>query len=195
MLIEGRIAGADVVITENRGRDIGPFLWLLESGRLDRYTVVCKLHGKRSKDGPRHQFSGDYWRRRMFCDLLGHPPTLDAIVARFKAETALGLLGPANYRYPNEIFGLEPSWGQNRATVLALAEKMGRRREDFTLDFFAGTMFWVRPAALLSLRGLGLYDQLQPEQGLLDGALEHAIERLFTTSAVLDGYSIASISS
>ena len=33
---------------ENRGRDVGPFLVLLQSGVLFRYDLVCKLHTKRS---------------------------------------------------------------------------------------------------------------------------------------------------
>ena len=37
---------AEVIVTENRGRDVRPFLELLERGRLDRYRYVCKISRK-----------------------------------------------------------------------------------------------------------------------------------------------------
>ena len=39
---------AEIEIMQNRGRDIGPFLTLLERGRLDGYRYICKVHGKKS---------------------------------------------------------------------------------------------------------------------------------------------------
>ena len=49
---------ADVIVSENRGRDVRPFLELLETGRLDRYRYVCKIHGKKSNDGGRIAYLG-----------------------------------------------------------------------------------------------------------------------------------------
>ena len=67
---------------------------------------------------------------------------------------------------------------------------MGVPAERFRLDFFGGTMFWVRPEALRPLRELGLADTFLEEKGLLDGGLEHATERLFATSVVAAGYKL-----
>src|SRR3984957_4701391 len=52
---------AELEIVENRGRDIGPFLALLERGRLDGYRYICKVHGKKSIDGGRNIYIGDMW--------------------------------------------------------------------------------------------------------------------------------------
>ena len=65
---------------------------------------------------------------------------------------------------------------------------MGVKPEQFRLDFYGGTMFWVRPEALRPLRELDLVRAFPEEQGLLDGGLEHAVERLFSTAAVLAGF-------
>jgi Rhamnan synthesis protein F len=62
---------AQVEIMENRGRDIGPFLVLLERGRLDGYRYICKIHGKKSIDGGRETYMGVLWRRRLLFDLFG----------------------------------------------------------------------------------------------------------------------------
>ena len=51
-------------------------------------------------------------------------------------------------------------------------------------------MFWVRTRAFDKLRDLRLSSRFLREQGAKDGALEHAIERIFATSVTLAGYRI-----
>ena len=63
---------AHVEIFENRGRDVRPFLALLEEGRLDSYRYVCKIHGKKSQDGGRMAILGAIWRNRMLFDFLAN---------------------------------------------------------------------------------------------------------------------------
>ena len=183
--------GAEVVVTENRGRDVRPFLDLLELGRLDRYRYVCKIHGKKSNDGGRISYLGALWRRRSLFDLLAGPGIAEAIVRAFEADPSVGIIGPRAFRLPSETSPLEPSWGKTRPKVLELAAKMGVAPEEFRLDFYGGTMFWARPEALRPLRELKLARAFPEEQGLLDGGLEHATERLFTTSAVVAGFKLA----
>ncbi len=183
---------ADIETMENRGRDVRPFLALLERGRLDRYRYVCKVHGKKSSDGGRKSYMGTMWRRRLLFDLLAAPGLAEAVVERFEREPSVGMIGPAAFRLPSETYSEELSWSLNRATVLELAAKMGVPEERFRLDFFGGTMFWVRPEALRPLRELRLADAFPPETGLVDGGLEHATERLFATSVVAGGYNLAS---
>lgn len=183
--------GAEVVVTENRGRDVRPFLELLEAGRLDRYRYVCKIHGKKSSDGGRISYLGALWRRRSLFDLLAGPGIAESIVRAFEADPSIGLIGPRAFRLPSKTSPLEPSWGKTRPKVLELAAKMGVAPDEFRLDFYGGTMFWVRPEALRPLRDLELASAFPEEQGLLDGGLEHATERLFTTSAVVSGLKLA----
>jgi len=54
-------------------------------------------------------------------------------------------------------------------------------------------MFWVRTSAFNALRDLKLSERFSPEQGTKDGAIEHAIERIFATSVTLAGYKIEDI--
>jgi hypothetical protein len=183
--------GVEVVVTDNRGRDVRPFLELLESGRLDRYRYVCKIHGKKSNDGGRISYLGALWRRRSLFDLLAGPGIAESIVRAFEADASIGIIGPRAFRLPSETSPLGPSWGKTRPKVLELAAKMGVAPKDFRLDFYGGTMFWARPEALRPLRELKLAQAFPEEQGLLDGGLEHATERLFTTSAVVAGFRLA----
>jgi hypothetical protein len=52
-------------------------------------------------------------------------------------------------------------------------------------------MFWVRPEALKPFRDLHPSSAIPEEQGLLDGSLGHAIERVFSTSVVAAGCKLA----
>jgi hypothetical protein len=182
---------AEIEQMENRGRDIRPFLVLLERRRLDRYRYVCKVHGKKSSDRGRKSYMGAVWRRRLLFDLLAAPGLADSIVERFERDPLIGMIGPRVFRMPSELYSEELSWSTNRPMVLELAGRMGVPAERFRLDFFGGTMFWVRPEALRPLRELSLADAFPHESGLLDGGLEHATERLFATSVVAAGYKLA----
>jgi hypothetical protein len=182
---------AEVIVAENRGRDVRPFLELLEAGRLDRHRYVCKIHGKKSNDGGRISYLGALWRRRSLFDLLAGPGIAESIVRAFEADKSIGIIGPRAFRLPSETSPPSPSWGKTRPKVLELAAKMGVAAGDFRLDFYGGTMFWARPEALRPLRDLKLARTFPEEQGLLDGGLEHATERLFTTSAVVAGFKLA----
>jgi hypothetical protein len=182
---------AEVIVAENRGRDIRPFLELLEIGRLDRYRYVCKIHGKKSNDGGRIFYLGALWRRRLLFDLLAGPAIAEEIVRTFEADPSIGMIGPRAFRIPNPTVPLEPSWGKNRPIALELAAKMGVAPEQFRLDFYAGTMFWVRPEALRPIRELKLACAFPEEQAALDGDLAHAAERLFSSAAVVAGYQLA----
>ena len=182
---------AAVEVMENRGRDVRPFLVLLERGRLDRYRIVCKVHGKKSSDGGRKSYMGSLWRRRLLFDLLAAPGLAPSIAKMFEEDPTIGMIGPGAFRLPSKTYSEELSWSVNRERVMELAGRMGVPAEKFRLDFFGGTMFWVRPEALAPLRRLKLSEAFPEEQGLLDGALEHAVERLFGAAVVAAGYRLA----
>jgi lipopolysaccharide biosynthesis protein len=184
---------ADILALENRGRDVRPFLVLLEQGRLDRYRYVCKIHGKKSHDGGRLAILGAIWRNRMLFDLLAAPNALNAIVEHFDRHPDVGMIGSAAYRYPSNLCSLKVSWGKNRPLVLKIAKCMGINSDQFRLDFFCGSMFWVRPEALRPLKDLKLAGTFPSEMGELDGTLEHAVERLFSTATVVAGYRIEGV--
>ena len=179
---------AEIEVMENRGRDVRPFLTLLERGRLDRYRYVCKVHGKKSSDGGRKSYMGSLWRRRLLFDLLAAPGLAQSIIDMFERDPSIGMIGPRAFRLPSETYSEDLSWSVNKDQVLQLAEKMGIPADRFRLDFFGGTMFWVRPEALTPLRKLKLAEAFPEETGLLDGGLEHATERLLGAAVVAAGY-------
>jgi lipopolysaccharide biosynthesis protein len=190
--VRSAFRGAVVRVVENRGRDVRPFLLLLEEGAFDSFDLVCKIHGKRSLSGDRLPIFGDIMRRAAFLDLIADDRRAQAIVRRFVGDPKLGLVGPRRFLSASRQDAQRDVLGApNRENVEALAAKMGApiRHDDF--DFFEGTMFWARPQALAPLRRLGLaVDSFAPELGQVDGALEHAVERLFNHAARVAGFRV-----
>jgi lipopolysaccharide biosynthesis protein len=97
------------------------------------------------------------------------------------------------FRLPKAGYPEDLSWSANRRMTLKIAERMGVPADKFQLDFFGGTMFWVRPQALMPLRDLRLAAEMPYEGGLIDGDLPHALERVLPTSVLVAGYKLADI--
>jgi len=113
-------------------------------------------------------------------DLAGSDETVQRIIASFDADAKIGMIGSPRFRLPGSMFPEKVAWGANRTTTLALAERLGVPPHSFPLDYFAGTMFWVRRDTLEPLRRLNLSLSDFPEEGgQRDGELHHALERLF----------------
>ena len=184
--------GAVIRVIDNRGRDVRPFLLLLEEGAFDSFALVCKIHGKRSLGADRLPIFGDLMRRVAFLDLIATNAQARAIVRRFEDAPNLGLIGPRQLLSASRVEAPRDAVGPpNRATVAALAARMGAPVRDDAFDFFEGTMFWARPQAMAPLRGLALAaDSFAPEAGAADGALEHAVERLFNHATRLAGFRV-----
>ena len=176
--VQARFRDAEIVVYDNRGRDVGPFIQVLREGRLDPFDLICKLHGKKSGlSGPR-MILGEIWRWASAFDLIGSSDVDDRIIADFERSQDTQMIGSRRFRLPNEWKGEDAAWGRNRAMILTLLETMGMA-PDSRLDFFAGTMFWVRRSALEPLKHLDLSLASFPgEAGQQDGTLQHALERI-----------------
>jgi hypothetical protein len=175
----------EIVETENRGRDVGPFLAVLPD-LLERGCQVClKLHTK----GRRSPFS-HVWRHCAYDALIGSEARLDAILGAFAADPSLALAGPA----PLFVSAAAHLFGNAEALQRAAGICLPGRRLPEDWGFFAGTMFWARVEALrpfLELKRFGVAFGAASQSG--DGELEHAIERLFGLAGVIDGRKTAII--
>ncbi len=182
-LTEG-MSGVTIHPCQNRGRDIAPFIELLNAGTFDGCDAVLKLHTKRSP----HLLDGEIRRKLLFTMLAGERNQTLRTLALFEtAET--GLVGwSACYR--NAL----PYWMGNEARVRAIAARMNAPTDAVQLGFFEGSMFWFRPAALKRLKALDLTpEDFEHEARQLDGTLHHAIERCFTIAAWADDFIVRGI--
>jgi lipopolysaccharide biosynthesis protein len=182
--IAQRGLAATLVSTENRGRDVAPFLEVLRSLDYERYGKVLKLHSKATQGGP----YGAAWRQGLF-RLLADPEHLKRAAALLDEHPEIGVLGPRKY-----LLAMQPYLGRNEGPVRRLAQRMGADVDLETDTFFAGTMFIARTKALLPLGALGLaMADFEPELGQGNGTLAHAIERSVIYSAKAAGLKLAAI--
>lgn len=171
----------------NRGRDVLPFLHWLELGVFDRYDAVCKLHSKRSP----HMQDGARWLAQVLQSLLGNRSLVADLLARMRSAPDIGLIGPqallidSNHR--THRFG-------NRHVMQTLTARAALPETALASPFFAGTMFWFRPAALAGLRAMTLQEQDFPiEMAQTDGTPAHALERLIWPLVEQTGFSVINI--
>ena len=108
--------------------------------------------------------------------------------AQLRADPGVGLVYPSPGAF---VPYWAHTWLGARAAGDALLARMGLPgRENGYLDVVAGSMMWARVAALAPFLDLGLtLEEFPPEEGQLDGTLQHAIERSFTLVARATGYS------
>lgn len=164
-------ANVYIYCVKNQGRDVAPFVSLLNTGILDEYTCICKIHSKKSL----YSTQGTSWRQEIYNELLGSTGRVLSIIDAFEKKSNIGLIGPEYSYLTNSEF-----WGANEAKVRELSAEIGIDEDEIKLGFFAGTMFWVNPRVLNNLKQLDLsVNDFEEENGLQDGSLAHAIERVF----------------
>ncbi len=174
----------ELVITPNRGRDIGPLITAV--GRtLDReYDIHGHLHTKKSA-----QISGveaNTWRRFLITHMLGKAncPIADRIVATFQSDPDLGMVFPDD---PNCV-----GWTGNEDAATALAQRLSLPTLPRWFDVPVGSMFWARKGALTPLYQLGLtWSDYPLEPIAYNGTLLHAIERLLPLINQAQGFNYA----
>lgn len=171
----------------NRGRDVLPFLRLLEMGVFDRYDAVCKLHSKRSP----HMKDGERWLAKIMDSLVGSVANVSDLLERLRITPEIGLIGPRELLIDSN----HPLHrGRNERSLADLAARAKLPKNLLECPFFAGTMFWFRPPALTGLRGLALRgDDFPIEMAQTDGTMAHALERLIAPLVEQAGYRIESV--
>lgn len=165
---------------ENRGRDIAPFLSVLDSGALDSFDAVLKLHTKRSP----HLRDGEVRRRLLFAMLCGERNATYRALCAFE-DASTGMVGWRDSFRSDPLY-----WMDNEERVREVCEEMNAT-DSVKLGFFEGSMFWFRPKAFAALRELHLGSiDFEPEARQLDATLHHAVERCFTIAAWSKGFVI-----
>jgi glycosyltransferase involved in cell wall biosynthesis len=173
----------DIRVVPNRGRDIAPFLTVLEE-TIGSCDLLGHVHGKRSLSTSNVDIDfGDRWRVFLWQHLIGDEmPMIDIIKQVFTDNATVGLV------FPEDPFLI--GWEENLEIAKMLAVRMGLRVPlPASIDFPVGTMFWARPEALAPLLRLGITSDEYPDEPLPeDGTILHALERLLPVVAKDAGY-------
>ena len=175
-----KLCNSVVISTENRGRDIRPFLQSLDLLIRSDIDFVCKVHTKKST----HRLDGEMWRKQIL-DSLFHPKTWrlfhDFTITE---QNNIGLLGPSDHMLPIGTY-----WGSNEKNVLSLGTRLGFSVDQIISAFFpAGSMYWARVNSLAPLLTLLDPNLFEYEHGQTDGTYAHAVERIMSLVVQKTGF-------
>lgn len=163
----------NIVVVPNRGRDVLPFVTIMNRIRKFNYDYILKLHTKKSK----HRSDGSDWFNDIISNLL---PDNQTKVCSILSRKDTGIVGPKGH-----IVSLSYHMGSNKLKLVELISEIDKTRIDRYQEnwsrypFIGSTMFWARFDLLTPLLDLYLLpSDFESESGQIDGTLAHAIERL-----------------
>ncbi|WIY82641.1 glycoside hydrolase family 99-like domain-containing protein [Propionimicrobium sp. PCR01-08-3] len=187
-----RMGHAVVVDVENRGRDIFPLVQLVNSGALDPYELVLKMHTKKSPWREAHTElagSGATWNDQFLDGLVGTAQRPIDILNAFAADSSIGLVTA-----DESIVGSE-FWGGDQRISEELLRRLEMSLDHDRLRFASGSMYWIRGFLLQGLRAMNLQRaDFDEESGQVDGTTAHALERIIGILTEEAGLSLAEIS-
>lgn len=177
---------AKLILVENRGRDIAPFLEIFKAIRQLNYCYILKLHTKKSP----HRVDGEFWRKDIFDKLIGSKETIRLIKNSLINDTQIGMIGPQGHVLDSMIY-----LGGNETHIKDLATRAGFFSwQSASFLFVAGSMFWVKPDAIQVLADLNINsNDFEPEPIDSDGAFVHGMERFFGLVIQEAGYSLCEV--
>lgn len=173
-----------ILITPNRGRDLGPLLYGF-SKQLLNYDYFVHVHTKKSSGT---NDIGNAWRKYLFQGLLNS--SQERTLKILELLEKYGMIYPQKYPL---IDVQNCQWGGNLKTASALCESMQLPAPlPGYIEFPAGSMFWAKTAALKPLLEHPFTpEDFELESGQTDSTIMHAIERSLTHISLSQGYPIA----
>jgi len=136
-----KIVKLETIVSENKGRNFGPFLLHFGRELYDDYDLLLHLHSKRDQKRPLLR----NWGKYLLKNLLGSQQNILDIISLFSSDPEVGIVYPTTYYRLGEL----SIWQDFDFDV-----KQYLKEINFALavpDFFdypAGGMFWARTEAL-----------------------------------------------
>lgn len=173
-----------ILITPNRGRDLGPMLYGFGKELLN-YEYFAHIHTKKSSAT---NDIGDAWRQYLVQGLLDS--------SQGRTLKILDLLEKYGLVYPQKFPLIDVKncqWGENLKAACTLCNQINIAiPAPGYIEFPTGSMFWAKTSALKPLLELPLtLEDFEPENGQTDHTIMHAIERSLTHICLAQGYPVA----
>ena len=159
----------------NKGRDVLPFLKILEHVKKDNIRYLIKIHTKKTT----HRKDGDQWRSQLISKLIS-PEYFNKNIRKItNKKNKIGMIGPENHVVPMETY-----LGNNKELVFEISSRIGMSEDEvLKVPYAAGTMFICDLVALEPIIQLGLDESdFEEEEGQVDGTIMHALERVLAVS-------------
>lgn len=168
------VPNAHIILCENRGFDIRPFIQIVQKVSLDDYSYIIKLHTKGdSKIATyldKYRFVGKEWREAS-CHFMSSEKRIAHVIKILETNKRVGMCGNHMLFMKNEI-SCDPNALQ-RCAAIVQKNKLGL----MPYTFIAGTIFIVRAKIFTLLQCIDI-DAFEVESRHL-GQYAHAVERFF----------------
>ena len=175
-----------ITFTDNPGRDIRGFLYILNSiySQKKTYDYYLFLHTKKSLHGIE---SGTIWRNRLLNGTVANTKKIEQILSKFEDDPTIGMIS-------SKIQHLKGHGSEEEKIKLEKCfEKFGMIKR--INEFIGGTMFWVRAPILDQyFNKSGLLEEIVQdftEDGIPHSGWHHAFERLFGSMVMELEYQIS----
>ena len=175
-------------LQENRGRSEAAY-YVTCRDVFENYEYVCCVHDKKMAHLP--GIVGESMMRHNFDALLASNFYVKNLLSLFENKKHIGLLMPATPYFLRIYEGLAACpIGSNRDEIEKILSELSiDLKMDECLNFPVGGMFWVRREAIMPLfRKKWTLEDFPPEPLPLDGAVNHALERITPMVAQAAGY-------
>ena len=180
----------EVLITQNKGRDIIPLLTQLKD-IWRNYKYFCHIHTKKHLETDK---LGYYWQVYLYENLLGNKNIVSSILSEFEKHDKLGIIFPEHFyleiRY---AYSCNPSNIKHLNDLLTLLFPEKKLKIKEVRNFPVGNMFWARTIALHQIFNEIVIKSAPEENGQIDGTILHAIERFWIYLAKLNGFDYKTI--
>jgi len=165
-ILEKRNIKAEVIIVENIGYDILPFLQLLPLLKKQNFDIVCKLHTKKDVvniDKSNPEIESSLWFRMLLDSVLGSKKGVEEILSALKNDKEIGMISSAELFLSAQRFMFENH--VDSARLLNVLDENFDSGQDW--GFTAGSMFWAR---------LEIFDPVIDKIELLNNMFRHDVK-------------------
>ena len=179
-----KLESIQILITPNRGRDLGPLLFGFGKQLLN-YDYFAHVHTKKSTASNE---IGNAWRQYLLNGLLSSQS--DQVLKIMSLLDQYGMIYPRKFPL---IDVRNCQWAQNLQTGQALCAsiKVPLPPPGY-IEFPVGSMFWAKTEALKPLLEKTFTpDDFEREEGQTDNTIMHALERSLSHIALSRGFPIA----
>ncbi len=183
-IVKKDFPNAKILVVENRGFDVGPFIQVLNETNLDNYSYIIKLHTKRNLGNCifNGYNIGKFRHRKLLLDFLSSHERFNTILDSFLHNNQIGMV--ANFKLISNKKNLNCM-----EKCLELSQKMNLPLTKF--EYVCGTMFMVRANLFSVLKKLDIsINDFEIPRSHRDGQLAHVFERMFGFVVLAQGYNI-----
>ncbi|MGL4758893.1 MAG: rhamnan synthesis F family protein, partial [Patescibacteria group bacterium] len=164
---------AKILISPNRGKDIGGHLSLMSYLDFAQYNLFCLIHTKKSPYVDTR--ISDLWRHDLLAAILGSTEKARNNLAIMNQYTNIGLMGSRYWR--------STAIANNRENYQYLLDEFAIQPTARNCEYLSGTMMLVRPQIMQLIYQKLHHVELESgdNQELsfhIDGQIAHAVERI-----------------